>query len=161
MAIAAAATGEFSRRAQQSIWHISADLDRHGLVQHEHGRILRQRRHVSLSGVRRRRRHMVQWPGSDGVPQRRLSSRLVFHRRNVWPVNDILHPESIRSAFVVQLLPQQRRLQHLGQSDRPTAQVRRVLSGSTAQYVHASHARRHVENGRASHAKFRFEKLRI
>lgn len=73
--------------------------------------------------------------------------------RGVWAVNDVLNADPVRTAVVVQLLPQQWRLLHLGQPDRP-AQVRRLLPGPP-EHVHAGHARLGAQERRAGHAKLR------
>ncbi|RZB84949.1 hypothetical protein BDFB_004738 [Asbolus verrucosus] len=82
---------------------------------------------------------MVKWNGSDDVFEW-LPTRFLFDGRNVWSVNNVFYSYSIRSTVVFQLLPQQRRLQYLGQSVRWPTQIRRLLQRSI-KHVHAGCSR--------------------
>jgi hypothetical protein len=102
-------------------------------------RILRERRDLPISSVRCRGRHMVERDGSDDVSER-LPPRFLLDGRNVRSVDDFFHSDGVRPTIVFQLLPQQRRLQHVGKSVRWPTQVRRLLQGSV-KHVHPGHAR--------------------
>lgn len=81
-----------------------------------------------------------------------IIERSIFFR-DVWTIDDVFNTDSVWSALFIQLLSQQWRLQHMGESVR-SAQVRRLLQGPTTEYVHTGDTRL-VENCRTGHAESR------